>query len=462
MELKKHYETNVRKIFFPIFFMVLFNMTLGVVDQVMMGSYDGFEFGVAAIGMGGAYMFSLGVIIPVLSGGASILMNQYHGKSDELKANRISTSNFIITGLISIILLVFLLFTSDLILGFFKTPTEIYSEAKIYMEITQWRFLTAGIVFACNAYILMKGKVASFMYASIIAHSINIALNFLLIYGNLGFPELGVKGSAIATLVSTLAADLFFIFYAFKVTKMRLVHTKIKHILSWGKKMAIKGVPVAVVGIVYNFSHGFITRYVGELGVHTVEARQFANMIIMFVFAFSLAMGKATSLIVGYYIGDKEYKKAKNLIRRGTIQSMIVSMILAFIVWAFMDKFMLIFTTNKDIITVAKSIALVNIFLEPGRAVNIVSGHALNATGDTKFSLYRAPIPMVLFNVVGSYLIVKYTSAGVVGIYIMLSADEWARGIWNVLRIKSDKWIKASINDSSVTKIDTNDEHVLA
>ncbi len=96
--------------------------------------------------------------------------------------------------------------------------------------------------------------------------------------------------------------------------------------------MAIKGVPVAVVGIVYNFSHGFITRYVGELGVHTVEARQFANMIIMFVFAFSLAMGKATSLIVGYYIGDKEYKKAKNLIRRGTIQSMIVSMVLAFIV----------------------------------------------------------------------------------------------------------------------------------
>lgn len=432
--------SELKKITWPIFVESALLSLLGSVDTLMLGKYS--DNAVAAVGVTNQIIWMLNLIFAIITAGTSILISQYIGaKSDKKTIIQVAGISVGFNALIGVILSILMVIGGTNILKFLNSPFEVLGLGLQYLDIVGGFIFIQAIIMTFTAILRSHGLTKSCMNVTIIMNLANVVMNYILIFGKFGFPEMGVAGAAIATVLSKVIGLIILGKLTYELIFSKLTMSMFKpfpkiHLINILKI----GVPSAAEQISYNLSQLAITSIINLVGVTSIAAKSYVGTIICFSYIFASAVGQGTSIFIGRFIGNKDEKNAFKLLKYSLKRSLVVSIIMSCIVAIVGRGILGILTSNEDIISIAIKIFLIEIILEPGRCINIVGIGGLRAAGDVKFPVYIGVFSMWTFGVGLSYLLGLKLGLGLIGAWIGFTVDEWFRAILVLIRWKTGKW----------------------
>lgn len=437
----------------PIFLEIFLFMIMGTIDTMMLSDIS--DNAVSGVGAANQFMHIAILILEVIGNGAAIVVAQYLGSKLFYEASRITALAVTLNTIIGIIISIGFIFFGEHLLILLNLKGEVLVHAEKYLIIVGGTIFLQAIINSLSAIIRVHGFTKQAMYVALGMNIVHIIANYALIYGNWGMPKLGVAGAAFSTVGSRVLALLVFFWILY-----RIVHTRIewKFYITLSKEFVFKilkiGLPSAFEQVMYHCCQIVFLFYVTFLGEESLAARQYASNISMFIFLFAMAVGMGTSIMVGRYIGAHKSHLAYTQVFKSTRYAFIGTCIMLVFIVIFRENLVSIFTDNAEVIKLGSDVLLYGIILETGRSINIVCVNALRASGNASFPLYVGWFTMVMMSLSLGYFFVFHLDMGLVGVWLAIAADEWARAIIMLLRWKSKKWEKyALVKDKSSTTI---------
>ncbi|ONI45052.1 MATE family efflux transporter [Candidatus Epulonipiscioides gigas] len=427
----------------PITLQNLINVAVGMADTLMLGQLGEVELSASALS--GQLFFIFLVVNFGLGGGSSILISQYWGKQDVTKIRTIIGIMYKVSMSLSIIFILIALCIPRQFIGIFTDDIRVINLGENYLRI-----ISIGYIFySLTNCTVMAFRSVKTVNISIVIYGlslfINIFLNWIFIFGNLGAPELGVIGAAIATVIARITEfTIVLIYIKFFDKKIRLnldiFKTTDKDLRN---DFIITTTPVVINELIWSIGSAMITVIVGRLGTEVVAANSIGNVVNQFVTVFIYALSGAASVIIGNTIGAGEYQKTKDasftIIFCITILGVLAG-IIVFISRSFVVSFYNVSELTK---TFAMQIMLVNSFIICFQAVaNTTNVGMLRAGGDVKFVLINDLIFMWLIAIPVGFIGAFVWGLPVIAVFCIIRIDEILKSTCAIIRLLSFKWIR--------------------
>lgn len=423
----------------PIFLEIFLFMFMGIVDTFMLSAIS--DDAVSGVGAANQFLHIAILILEVIGTGASIVVAQYIGSRRFNEVARISalavTLNFIIGLILSAL---FVIFGSGMLQAL-NLQGEIFHYAKSYLAIVGGAIFLQAVINSLSAIIRVHGYTRATMFVSLGMNVIHIIGNYLLIFGHFGFPEMGVEGAAISSVVSRFLALFVFFWLLYSVTEVKV---KVVYYFSLSKEYISKilkiGIPSAFEQVMYQSCQLVFLFYATFLGPSSLAARQYAANISMFIYIFAMAIGLGTAIIVGRLVGGGYKLEAYERVWKSARSAIVFTLLMVVLVILLREPLMTLFTDDPEIVQLGANVLLLSFLLETGRTFNIVLINSLRAAGDAKYPVVIGVFSMVLMSLPLGYFLVFHLELGLIGIWLAISADEWTRAVIMFFRWKSRKW----------------------
>lgn len=428
----------------PIFLEVFLFMLMGIADTFMLSAVS--DNAVSGVGAANQYIHIAILILEVVGNGAAIVVSQYLGSRRYIEASKISGLAVTLNLGVGIILSIgFVIFSKSIMAGM-NLEGEVLEFANQYLMIVGGGIFLQALINALAAIIRVHGYTKQTMFVSLGMNIIHVVGNYALIFGKFGFPELGVQGAAISSVVSRFIALVVFFWLLYQVMEYRV---QVSYYFTISKEYVGKilkiGLPSAFEQILYQGCQIVFLYYATYLGAEALAARQYAVNISMFTYLFAVAIGMGTAIIVGRFVGANEKEEAYKSVWYSVKRAFVFTLAMVAVVITFRHPLMSLFTDNEEIIKIGASVLVLSIILETGRTLNIVIINSLRAAGDATFPVIMGALSMVMMSVPLGYLFVFVLDMGLPGIWLAIAADEWLRGIIMFFRWKSRKWEKYAL-----------------
>lgn len=424
---------------FPVLVESCLRILLGNVDQWMLSNYS--DTAVAAVGNANQIMNMGFMVLDMVCTATTIILAQYIGAKREKEAEKLYTLSLSIILALSLILTAILVGLRRQIFAWMNVPPELTADASVYLAVVGGTIVFQGIFMGASAILRSHVMMREIMVGSIGMNIVNVAVNFMLINGYTFFPRLGVLGAALATALSRVAGSAFLIWIMVKRLDIHLNVTALRHpdFAAVGKLFRV-GLPAAGDSVSYNCMQIVLLALINTFGTVAVTAKVYVGSILPFVYIFTTSLATATQIKVGYFVGGHEPGKAQQLVQKSTIVALCSSFALSVLLYMGSDLVFGVFTQSEMVLETIRDILLIDVFLELGRAVNIMMIRALLSAGDTAYPLYCALVSMWGVGVMLSFLLGRGLGLGMAGVWIGMAADEWCRALAFLLRWKSGKW----------------------
>ncbi len=427
----------------PIFIELALFILMGTIDTVMISIYENSKglFGsVAAVGNASTVLNLFGVLINVISTGVGVVVSQYLGAKKYDEANQTVGTGVIIQIAVGIFIMVLLMTTGNALFSLIDTPNAIKGLAYDYLFYGSIGIIFVSITGAINAGLRSNGKGRQIVSGAVIANVGNILFNIIFIYGFWFIPELGVAGAAIATTLMRFMMLIVASIYLYKYVGHNVFKSKINKVHL--NKILKIGLPSALENMSYNVLQFTILGFINKFGEGVITARTYANTITSYIFLFSGSFASANSIIVGYFVGEKEYLSAIKNTRKVTIIALIISFSVTMLINFLRVPIVGLLTKDEFIAKEVYKVLFLAIFIEVGRVLNMVHIQALRSANDTKVPLFTAILSMFGVGITFAYIFSIPLEMGMFGVYLGLLLDECLRGILNMVRFNKKRWLK--------------------
>lgn len=428
----------------PIFVDSVLRMLLGTVDVFMLSRVS--DTATGAVGLANEIIFFCILMFGFVGIGTSVAVSQYIGARREQEASRISalaiTINLIFGILVSLVLVSF----GEPLLHLLNLNPEQIGIASHYLKIIGGFIWIEALSYAISSVIRSTGHTKSVMYVTLGVNIIHMTGNYLLIFGNFGFPEWGVTGAAVSTVISRLLGILVLIVILYRRIPAPIRH---KDYVTWNrsyvKQIMSIGLPAAGEHLAWQSQYLMIISFVNMIGVTALNTHVYVMNVSNYFMALAMAIGSGTEIIVGQMVGAGEKKAAYHRLIKSVRISFILTLVIVSIASLFRYQMIGMFTNDPDIIAVGATIFLLSIVLEPGRTFNTVVINSLRAAGDARFPVMMGVLSMWGVSVPLAYVLGVHFGFGLLGIWIAFAVDEWLRGIIMLLRWRSRAWEKKAL-----------------
>ena len=431
------------KLTWPLFLeMVLFSV-IGSMDTLMLGSYAADAVG--AVGSVNSVLSLFQVVSNIITAGTGILCAQYIGANKTMEEKQpLILGSLIINTLLGVAFSLVAVFGGDLLLSMVNLDPALRPYAKEYLSIVGGFLFLQMIAMTFFVVIRSHGKTRSTMIFSVIMNVINVALNYVLINGHFGFPRMGVAGAAIATVFSKVfscvAGGIYLFFFVLPGFSWK---PRWKKMLQSMKTVLAYGSPAAGEQISYTLSNLVVMYMINGLGPTVTNTYNYLNMIVSYVYLFSMSLGQGTSIMIGWSVGQKQPEQAKGICLFATRCSFLIALASVAVLCLVRKPLFGLIMKDPEIVALAATVVLTNFIREAGRSRNLVLVNALRAAGDVRFPLYIGLASMWLFNVGFSWLLGIQLGWGLHGIWIALGLDECCRAIAMQIRWKKGTWMNS-------------------
>ncbi|AKC65449.1 MATE family efflux transporter [Bacillus altitudinis MN12] len=423
----------------PIFIEISLYMLMGSADTLMLSQYS--DNSVAAVGVSNQLLNLLIVMFSFITTGTTIVIAQLLGAGRKQEATQVAYvslgTNFLISFVIS--LLMFVLAVP--ILHMMGLSSELMPDATVFLQIVGLLSFIQALIMTYSAILKSYGFTRDTMYVTIGMNLLNVAGNYLVIFGPFGFPVLGVMGVALSTSFARLIGLTAMILivrhriglqFSFK----RMFYIQRTHL----KKLLKIGIPSAGEQLSYNGSQMIITLFITFMGTQALAAKVYTQNLMMFIMLFGAAISQGTQILIGRLIGAKEFDAAYRRCMKSLYWAIAISLLSSTALSLSSTHLLTFFTSNSEIIQIASLLLILTIILEPGRSFNMVIINSLRAAGDAKFPVYMAMISMWGIGLPIAYLLGIQLEMGLIGVWISFIVDEWVRGIFMYRRWRSRVW----------------------
>ncbi|EOU1761398.1 MATE family efflux transporter [Clostridium perfringens] len=432
----------------PIAVQNLITFMVSMVDTLMVGALG--EIQLSAVSIANNLFFVLTILMFGLAGGSNIMISQYWGKGNVKTIHKILAIMYRVCLLITGIFIFIALFLPKYFMGIFTTDKVVIDFGASYLRIVCIGYLFYSIT-NCTIMMLRSVKTVSI---SIIVYTaslvVNSILNWIFIFGNLGAPELGIRGAAIATVCARITE--FSIVLVFMFIYERKIGLKIEHLLKIDKEILKDYVglctPVLCNELLWAIGASMISVIVGRMGTEVVAANSINGVAHQFVTVFIFGMSNATAVIIGNTIGEGKKEKAKEYAYSIGIFSVVmgcISGLMILLIKPFVVNFYNVSYSTKliamEIMTVTSGIIVFQ-----SLASNFMMG-VLRGGGDAKFVLINDLIFMWLVAIPGGFFVAFVLELPVALVFLVIKCDEILKSLTSVYRVISGKWVNDVTKD---------------
>lgn len=274
-----------------------------------------------------------------------------------------------------------------------------------------------------------------------IGNLLNIFGNWVLIYGKLGFPEMGLTGAGISTLVSRALILLVFVVFIFKSKKMNEYARAIKEaLLSRGEMKTVfkMGYPVGIQMALESSTFTFAAVMAGWLGVIQLAAHQVVITISQLFFLMMQGLSFAVSILVSNAFGRKDLGSVREYARKGYFMTLGISATLSMLLYCFRYQAAGIFTDSPEVSAMAVSLFFLLFAYQFGDGLQLCFANVLRGIQDVKPIMYAAFVSYYLIAIPSAYVLGFKTSLGIRGIWLGFPIGLTLAGIFFYARYRSD------------------------
>lgn len=426
----------------PVALQQLLTSSLALVDSLMVGSLG--EYELAAVGMAAQYAnLYLGIAYSIIAGGM-LFFSQYWGAKDFKGIEKAAAITFTSTFVIALIFTVISVVWPETVMGIYTNDPYINMIGAKYIRIYGAGFVIIGL--GCGASVLLRSteNVTLPLAAGVLSLLTNTFLNWVLIYGNLGFPELGVEGAAIASLISSFVNSFVMVIVSIQNGDVLMHALKRFYVIDWKfvPEFFKKAMPIILNDTLYAFAVLVINIVLGRQGADNLSALAIFRTVEGFVFAFYQGLASAASVLVGKYVGAG---RIHDTMRDGTrllILSPILTCLSCIAVYAARYAIISLYNVNEAVTQTVFSMLLFYIIGASLRLTNYHLVGTFRAGGDSKIGMYLEVGGIWLIGVPLVALTGLVLHAPFIVVFAMLYAEDLAKiGIEVTYYIKK-KWIK--------------------
>ncbi len=439
---KYFYET-----FFSLFFVVALQnvivFSVNLADSVMLGKYA--EVSMSGVSLANQIQFLLQMFVNGTANGLVVISSQYWGKKQLEPIKKVLAVAFWAGIILSAVLMITVLISPVGVLSILSDEAEIVAEGAKYLEILAFSFIIFAVT---NIFIALMRSVEAVkigFYVSVLALVVNVGLNYCLIFGNFGFPSLGVRGAAIATLISRIMEFLLVVIYVFVIDKR--LRVKLRDILSVEKAYIrdyiSAGLPLICSAGSWGIAMSVQTAIIGRLGDAAIGANAVAVPIFQVVSVLYTSSGNASSVLIGKTVGENDIPRVKKYARKLQIIYIAIGLLSCGVLLLARDAIVDFYGVSKE--TAALSVTFINILAvtvigssyEAPCLCGIVSGG-----GDTKF-VFKNDVIFMWCMVLPLALLSAFVFKWPVPVtFFILKSDQLAKCLVAFPKVNRFKWIK--------------------
>ena len=442
-------NTN-RNLFFmslPIFVELLLQLLVGNIDQMMVSRVSQ---SVASIVNANQIMNLVIIVLSMASTAATVILSQYLGAEDKANSSRTCMVSILMITVVSLLSTLLVFAGYKPLYKALRVPEEIFDEASLYLLIVGACITVQGLYLIFSAIIRAFAMMKEVMIVSIVMNVMNIIGNAILINGWFGMPRLGAVGAAISTDISKLVGLGLMILLFVKRTNVKLGLRFLKPFpVQIMKKLCLLAVPSGVESFSYNMSQMCILGIVNSFGTMVTVTKGYCSIFANLAYVYAMAIASATQIVLGYLIGAKKIDLIQKRVNATQKVALAACVGLAVLLFLGSNYIFLIFTDDPEIIALGRRILFIEIFLEIGRAVNIVMTKCLIAVGDA----VTPTVVGVSFQwgvaFVGAWVFGIIFDWGLEGVWVAMAIDECLRGLIFAVHFKKERWKKVfrSVDD---------------
>ncbi|MBH1941502.1 MATE family efflux transporter [Mobilitalea sibirica] len=431
------------KLVWPIFIELILTMLVGNVDQYMVTRYS--ENAVGAIGNANQIINLLLIMFAIVSMSTTILVAQYIGSNNKHKISIIYTLSVFVNLIFSAVIVLIILLFSNQIFDFMNIPGEIRKDSLVYIKTVGGFIFLQGIIATFSAIFRSNRMMKDTMKITVALNIVNVLGNALFIHGFGPIPAMGVFGAAMATNLSRLVGVILFLYMFAKKFETRISFRSLKPFpkVELHKLLGI-GLPSGGESLSYSMAMTSILKIANTLsravGPYVVNTMVLTKTLAWFSFLYANAVGQASQVVIGNYMGAGEVDKVDRRVMRTLRNSVLVAIVISTTMFIFSDTLYGLFSTDPKVLELGKSILLVEIFLQIGKNSNITLVRSLQATGDIKFPMMVGIVSMWAVAVGFGFFLGVVCNLGLVGVWIGMALDEDIRAVIFLIRWKKGKW----------------------
>ncbi len=426
----------------PIIGGMLSQNVLNLVDTAMVG-----QLGDAALAAVGTASFAVGSAVSLFMGasaGVQALVARRVGEGREDEAAVPLNGALLLVALVGVPLSLLLYGLSPWIFPLINGDPLVVRDAVPYMQARLLAMFAAGVNFSFRGYWNGVGLPGLYMRTLIAMHSINIFLNWVLIFGNLGLPAMGAHGAGIASAVATYAGSLIYLYLGTQNARERgfLRGAPDRHTLGSLVKV---GLPSGLQSMLMVTGLAMLFWILGQIDTRTTAAANVLLTLMLVAFLPAMGLGFAAATLVGQALGRKEPDDA----RRWGLQVALVAVVIVSILSAAMvlipDALLAVFIQDTETRALAVTPLRVVGLMLPLDAVGMVLMQALIGAGATRTTLVVGATSQWLFFLPAAYLIGPVLGHGLLGIWLAQAVQRIAQsGIITVIWLRA-RWASTEL-----------------
>lgn len=427
----------------PVVIQNIISIGLNMIDTVMVSGLG--ESAISAVGLANRIYFIFTTICFGIYSGAAIFVAQYWGAQDKISIKKVFGIDIIIGSSLSILFSLAVFFFRVQIMKIFIDDPVVIELGSRYLKIVSFSYFFTAISFAFsfNSRAIHMLKMPTAVNA--VALLINTFINWILIKGRLGFPELGVEGAAIATLIARIFEFAALIILVYR-NKNHPLATSIKEMTSRDmnmlKKVLKTSFPVILSETAWSVGTSIYFIAYGYMGASAIAVVQIAYNISDFFQALFFGIGNAAAVMIGNEIGKNDIDKAHDYSSKILKITFVLSLILA--VLLFLSRGMIIQYFNLEESTsmfLNKTLIVFTAYFTPKMFSYIFICGILRAGGDTKFCMIVDIVTIWLIGVPVAFFSVLVLKLPIHWVMAMVFAEELIKSLTVFKRYKSNRWI---------------------
>ncbi len=450
MKLLDYDKEQVRKVVqiaWPAVLESFFIAFVGLVDSFMVSSLG--SAAVASVGLttqpkfvGLAMFFAVNVSV-------SALVARRKGEQNREGANKIFITALSFILVAAVVISALLVCFADPIIEFCGSEPETHEGAVAY-----FRIIMGGMIFNCiqmgiNAAQRGCGNTKITMRTNLVSNTVNVIFNFLLIQGHLGFPALGIRGAALATVLGTVVACIMSILSVGRkdtfVSLIYIAQEKLRPTIEAFKNLVKVGYSVFAEQLLLRVGFMATSLMAAAQGTDAMAAHQVGMNIMGLSFSFGDGLQSTAVALIGYSLGAKDPDLAK---KYGSICRTIggfISVILAVVYFLGGGLLYSLFFEEEQIIAIGVNIMRIIAVIVVLQISQVIYMGCLRGAGDTLYTAIVSTISVTIMRTAGSFFFCYVMGWGIVGIWMGVVADQLSRLVLATIRFKQGKWIQIKI-----------------
>lgn len=400
------------KLALPIIVAQLGSILQGWADTIMVGQYGTSEL--SSVGfVNNVYNLVIYFLLGISYASTPVVGN-FFGKKDYVETVQAKRSSVVVNFLASMFVVgcLMLLYENIDRLG---QPEELMPLIKPYFLILLVSLPFLAVFNAFKQYYDAIGNTRISMLVMLGGNVVNVVLNYILIYGKCGAPELGLMGAGLATLLSRVMMMVALMLYRGDNKEMKAVSAPWR--LGYMKRLAILGIPISVQMCLEAGSFNVCALFMGWIGPDALAAHQVMCSVSTIGFMIYYGIGAAAAILISQYRGKGDWKEVKAIARTSMLMSLVAAVTVSVLMCVCSQQIASVFTKSDAVAVLFISFLPCFVCYQFGDCLQSIYANCLRAIEDVKYLMLFAVIAYAIVSVPLAYILAFTCKMGAVGVW---------------------------------------------